>query len=69
MTDQTSTPEGSMQERPRTREDLLRLHADARRRRNAAELDSEPYRAATLEVGQIEIEIAALETGVPPSRR
>ena len=69
MTDQTSTREGSMQERPRTRDDLLRLHADARRRRNAAVLDSEAYRQATLEVGEIEIEIAALETGVPPNRR
>ena len=69
MTDQTSARETSTIQGPQTREALLELHAAARGRRDAAVLGSDEFRQATLEVGEIEIEIAALETGVPASRR
>jgi hypothetical protein len=51
-----------------TREDLLRDHADARRRRDRAALGSEEHRAAVVEVGRIEVEIARLERAMDPPR-
>ena len=52
---------------PATREELLARHADARKRRNAAPLDSEAFRAAVDELGRIEVRIAAIErVPVPP---
>ncbi|MBM4409450.1 MAG: hypothetical protein FJ038_12840 [Chloroflexi bacterium] len=69
MSDQRKEPRGAMTPWPTTRRELLVLHAEARARRNAALLGSEAYRRAALEVGEIEIEIAALETGVPASKR
>lgn len=54
---------------PRTRRELLELHRAARARRDAAPLGSQEYREAVLEVGEIEVEISAVETGVPASRR
>ena len=53
---------------PATREELLARHADARRRRAAAPLDSEAFRAAADEVGRIEIRIAAIERDQDPPR-
>jgi len=53
---------------PRTREELLKAHADARRRRDRAPLGSEEYRAAVAEVGRIEVEIARLERAMDPPR-
>ena len=69
MTDQPGEGRSGMTTLPTTRRELLELHAQARARRDAATLGSEAFRAAALEVGDIEIAIAALETGVPASKR
>jgi hypothetical protein len=69
MTDQPGDRRNAVTAAPTTRKELLVLHAQARARRDAAGLGSEAYRAAALEVGDIEIAIAALETGVPASKR
>ncbi len=53
---------------PATREELLVRHADARRRRAAAELGSNAYREAADEIGRIEIRIAAVERDQVPPR-
>jgi hypothetical protein len=46
---------------PSTREELLALHAQARRRRNAAPLGSEEFQAALQELAAIEVRIAEIE--------
>ena len=52
---------------PGTREKLMARHADARKRRNTAPLDSEAFRAAVDELGRIEVRIASIERDqVPP---
>ena len=52
---------------PRTaRAELMAQHAEARRRRDAAVLDSPEYRAACEEIARIEIAIARAEE--PPAR-
>ncbi len=43
------------------REQLLREHAEQRRRRDASPLGSEEYRAAAARVAEIEVEIARIE--------
>ena len=53
---------------PATREELLELHAEARRRRAAAPLDSPAFRRAADEIGRIEIRIAAVERAQVPPR-
>jgi hypothetical protein len=53
-------------ELPSTRAELLALHADTRRRRNAAELGSEDHRAAVELIGRIEVEIARIERAMDP---
>ena len=68
MTDQQDEGRSAVTPLPTTRRELLVLHAQARGRRDAAPLGSEAYRRAALDVGEIEVEIAALETGVPASR-
>jgi hypothetical protein len=72
MTDQTSplTPVAPEAAEPpaRTRNTLLDLHRQARQRRDAAPLGSEAYREAVAEVGELEVEIASIDTGVPPVR-
>lgn len=42
------------------RTELLQRHAEARRRRDAADLGSEAHRAAVAEIGRLEIELAKL---------
>ena len=69
MTDQPAEHRTAVTVLPTTRRELLALHAKARARREAAPLGSESYRAAVLDIGDIEIAIAALETGVPASKR
>ena len=73
MTDQTASmapaPDTAAQPPARTRERLLELHRAARQRRDAAPLGSEAYREAVTEVCTIEVEIASIDTGVPPVRR
>jgi hypothetical protein len=49
---------------PKTRAELLILHAQARRRRNAAPLGGEKYQAALLELEAIEVRIAEIEVSV-----
>ncbi len=51
-----------------TREDLLVLHAEARRRRNTAQLGSHDWEEATREVGRLEVEIARVERAMDPPR-
>lgn len=51
-----------------TREELLVQHAEARRRRNTAQLGSHAWEEASHEVGRIEIAIAALERLMDPPR-
>ncbi len=51
-----------------TRETLLAQHAEARRRRNAAELGSAEWEHASADVGRIEIEIARIERAMDPPR-
>jgi hypothetical protein len=51
-----------------TRESLLVRHAEARRRRNAAELGSHEWEQASAEVGRIEVEIAGIERAMDPPR-
>ena len=46
---------------PATRAELLALHADARRRRAAAPLGSEAFRAAVDEIARIEVRVASIE--------
>lgn len=51
-----------------TREELLRQHAEARHRRNAAPLGGEEHRAAVAEIARIEVEIARIERGMNPPK-
>jgi hypothetical protein len=51
-----------------TRDELLVQHAEARRRRNAAELGSSAWEEASNEVGRIEVEIARIERAMDPPR-
>ncbi len=53
---------------PATRPELLALHAEWRRRRQAAVLGSEAYIEAADEIGRIEVEIARLERAMDPPR-
>jgi hypothetical protein len=62
MPEPTPTPEA------KTRDVLLDEHAEARRRRNAAELGSDAFKAAVTELERIEVEIAALERAMTPPR-
>lgn len=51
---------------PGTREELLALHRETRRRRNAAAHGSEEHVAAINLIGRIEVEIARLERAMDP---
>ena len=51
---------------PATRPELLALHAEARRRRNAAPLGSDAFRAAVEEIARIEIRVADVERAQDP---
>ena len=51
---------------PGTREELLALHRETRRRRNAAPHGSEEQVAAINLIGRIEVEIARLERAMDP---
>jgi hypothetical protein len=48
-------------EAPHDRSALMAKHVEARRRRDAATLDGEAFRAASEEVAKIEIAIAEME--------
>ena len=51
---------------PSTREELLALHVEARRRRNAAPLGSPDFRAAVEAIERIEVRLAAIERAQDP---
>ena len=51
---------------PQTREELLVLHAQTRRRRNAAAHSSPEHVAAVDLLGRIEVEIARIERAMDP---
>ena len=51
---------------PQTREELLALHRETRRRRNAAAHGSKEHVAAIDRLGRIEVEVARLERAVDP---
>jgi hypothetical protein len=51
---------------PQTRAELLALHRETRRRRNAAPHGSEEHAAAIDLIGKIEVEIARLERAMDP---
>jgi hypothetical protein len=51
-----------------TREQLIVQWREARRRREAAELGSEAFRAALEEIARIEVEIARIERAMDPPR-
>ena len=53
-------------ELPGTREALLELHRETRRRRNTAPHGSEEHVAAIDLIGRIEVEIARLERAMDP---
>jgi hypothetical protein len=59
-------PVASRKELPSTREELMELWAEARRRRQSAPLDSEAYIHACEDVARIEVEIAAIERALTP---
>jgi hypothetical protein len=51
-----------------TREQLMTQWREARRRRDVAELGSEPFRAALEDIARIEVEIARVERAMDPPR-
>jgi len=53
---------------PADRDALIELHAEARRRRAAAPLGSEAYRAAVDEFARIEVRIADVDRSATPPR-
>lgn len=62
------TPAAGATAPAQTREALLAQHAEARARRNAAEPGSHDWEQASADVGQIEVQIAALERAMDPPR-
>lgn len=61
-----SAPEPAGSHLTTTREALLVQHAEARRRRNAAEPGGHDWEHASAEVGRIEVEIARIEREMDP---
>jgi len=53
---------------PGTREGLLALHAETRKRRNKAAWGSEEHKEAIDLIGRIEIEIARIERAMDPPK-
>ena len=51
---------------PDSREALIALHQAARRRRDAAPLESEERAAAMEEIGRIEVQVARIERAMDP---
>lgn len=64
MSDTPATPPPG----PATRERLLDEHREARRRRNAAALGSDEFKAAIADLERIEVEIARIERAMTPPR-
>ncbi len=51
---------------PADRDELLKLHAEARRRRDAARPQSRERAAASFEIERIEVQIARVERAMDP---
>ena len=51
---------------PQTRDELLTLHRETRRQRNAAAHGSPDHRAAIALLGRIEVEVARIERAMDP---
>lgn len=51
---------------PHTRNELLALHRETRRRRNAAAHGSEAHKAAIDLIARIEVEVARIERAMDP---
>jgi hypothetical protein len=51
---------------PKTRDELMALHRETRKRRNQAAHGSEEHAAAIDLIGRIEVEIARLERAMDP---
>lgn len=51
---------------PQTRDELLALHRETRRRRNAAKHGSQEHVAAIDLLGRIEVEVARIERAMDP---
>ena len=51
---------------PGTRDELLALHGETRRRRNAAAHGSAEHKAAIALIAQIEVEVARIERAMDP---
>ncbi len=51
---------------PQTRQELMNLHRETRRRRNAAAHGSREHAAAIDLIGRIEVEIARIERAMDP---
>jgi hypothetical protein len=62
MANQKTTPTAL----PQTRDELLALHAETRRRRNRAAHGSEEHVEAIDLLGRIEVEIARIERAMDP---
>ncbi len=63
MTDVEKTAERPL---PQTREELLALHRETRKVRNAAPHGSPEHAAAIALIGRIEVEIARIERAMDP---
>jgi hypothetical protein len=63
---QSMGPVASRAALPSTREELMELWLEARRRRQAAPLGSDAYVQASEDVARIEVEIAAIERALTP---
>jgi hypothetical protein len=53
---------------PQTRDELLELHRETRRRRNRAPHGSDEHKAAIELIGRIEVEVARIEREMDPPR-
>jgi len=60
------TPTEDLSPLPQTRDALLALHRETRRRRNAAAHGSPEHVAAIALLGRIEIEVARIERAMDP---
>ena len=60
------TRQADVEPLPEDRESLLKLHREARRRRDAAPLQSEERAEAAFEIERIEIQVARIERAMDP---
>ncbi len=59
-------PQPAAEPLPQTRDELLALHRETRRRRNAAAHNSPEHVAAIDLLGRIEVEVARIERAMDP---